>query len=80
MRWSTRIYTLTVVLVILFSVFFNAWDTNWTMTIIAVIAALLFFETFAYAFAHHPTTWKTLRWILVLILAALLLTGYRIWA
>lgn len=76
LRWSTRIYTLAAVLVILFSVLFNAWSTDWALTIVAVIAALLFIETFAYGHAHNPRLWDTIRWILILLLIAFLLMGH----
>ena len=75
LSWSTRIYTLAVVLVIIFSYCFEAWSSNWTMTIIAAIAAILFFETFAFYFIHHPKVWKAIRWILLLIVIALILIG-----
>ena len=79
LSWSTRIYTLAVLLVIVFSHWFDAWSTNWTMTIIAAIAGILFLESFAFYFIHHPRAWKAVRWILILLVLALLLTGaYRL--
>lgn len=76
LRWSTRIYVLSVLLVILFSFMFNAWSTDWALTIISVIAALLLIETFAYGHAHNPGAWATIRWILLMILIAFLLMGH----
>ncbi len=78
LRWSTRIYILSFVLVILFSVIFNAWHTDWALTVIAVVGALLLFETFVYGYAHNPTIWHTILWILFLILFAFLLMGHLI--
>lgn len=75
LRWSTRIYTLAAVLVIGFSYVFNAWSTNWTMTIVAAIAGILFVESFAYYFAHHPKAWKSMRWVLALIILMMILLG-----
>lgn len=78
LRWSTRIYTLSVVLAILFSVIFNAWHTDWALTVVAVVGALFLIETFVYGYAHNPRTWQAILWILLLILVALLLMGHLI--
>ena len=75
LSWSTRIYTLTVVLVIVFSYLFDPWSTNWTMTIIAAIAGILFVESFAFYFEHHPQAWKVFRWVVALLILSLLLLG-----
>jgi phosphatidylserine synthase len=64
-----------VVLVIVFSFFFNAWSTNWTFTMIAAIAGILFVETFAYYFVHHPRAWQVVRWLFILLLLCLMLIG-----
>lgn len=78
LRWSTKIYALSVVLVILFSVIFNAWQTDWSLTLIAAVGALFLIETFFYGHAHNPGVWQTILWILILILAAILLMGHLI--
>ena len=76
LRWSTRIYVLAAILAILFSVIFNAWHTNWVMTVIAVVGTLFLVETFVYGYAHNPGIWQTILWILLLLLIAILLMGH----
>jgi len=75
LSWSTRIYTLLVVVTVLLSAVFNAWSTDWTLTIISALAIILFVETFALYFQSHPKTWRVLRVIFLLILLALLFIG-----
>ena len=70
---STRIYTLATLLTIIGSFVFDAWSTNWAMTIISVLAVILFVESFAISFIRHPERYRALRWIILLILLALLL-------
>lgn len=73
LSWSTRIYTLMVVVTIALSMMLDAWSENWTLTIVGAIAVVLFVETFAIAFHQHPKTWRMIRLIVFLILLALLL-------
>lgn len=75
LSWSTRIYTLLVILTILLSVIFDAWNTNWAFTVVIALALILFVESFAVAFYRHPKIWKTIRWMMLLILLALILIG-----
>ena len=73
LSWSTRIYTLMVVLTVVLSVVLDAWSYNWALTIIGTLAIILFVETFAIAFHQHPKTWRIIRAIIFLILLAFLL-------
>ncbi|MDH3649057.1 MAG: hypothetical protein OEQ53_05200 [Saprospiraceae bacterium] len=75
LSWSTRIYTLLTLLIIVLSYFFKAWDTNWAMTMIVALAAILFVESFAIVFLHHPKLWLFIRWMLILVLLGLILMG-----
>ncbi len=75
LSWSTRIYTLLTVCLIIGAFVFNAWETNWALTMVAAIAVILFVESFALSMQNHPKTWQAIRWILFLILLALLLTS-----
>ncbi len=75
LSWSTRIYTLLVVLTVVLSYVFDAWSGNWALTIVAALAAILFVETFAIYFKKHPKIWRSIRIILILILLMLLLIG-----
>ncbi|MFT5165748.1 MAG: hypothetical protein ACI8P3_000977 [Saprospiraceae bacterium] len=77
LSWSARIYALLVVLTVVLSLAFDAWSSNWALTIIGAIAVVLFIETFAIYFKHHPKTWRTVRLIIFLIILALLLIGAR---
>lgn len=78
LSWSTRIYTLTTVVVAIGAFVFHAWETNFAFTIIVALAIILFVETFAIYFRKHPKLWRTLRMILLLIFLALLLIGFRL--
>lgn len=73
LSWSTRIYTLATVLTIVGSFAFDAWNTNWVLTIVSVLAVILFVESFAILFFKHPRAWRIIRWVVLLILLALLL-------
>lgn len=75
LSWATRIYTLLAVAVIGFAYLTNASGNNWVMTILLAISAILFVETFAISFHRHPKIWKTIRWILIMILTSLVLIG-----
>ena len=75
LSWSTRIYTLLTIVTVALSYWFDAWNTNWARTIILALAIILFVETFEILFHKHPKTWRTIRWIIILIALALLLIG-----
>lgn len=75
LSWSTRIYTLLTIVIALGAFLFKAWTTNWAMTMIVGLAVVLFVESFALYFQHHPRTWRLIRWGLLLLLLLLLLTG-----
>lgn len=76
LSWSTRIYTLMTVATIVLGYFFDAWGTNWVMTMVLVLAVILFVETFAIFFHQHPILWKIIRWILLLMLLGIILAGF----
>ena len=75
LSWSTRIYTLLTVAVLAGAFLFNAWSTNWALTIAMALAVVLFVESFAISFHRHPKTWRVVRWLIVLIVLTLLLIG-----
>ncbi len=75
LSWSTRIYTLLTIVIALGAFVFDAWNTNWAMTMIVALAVILFVESFALYFQRHPRTWRLIKWGLLLLLLLLLLTG-----
>lgn len=75
LSWSTRIYTLLTIVIAVGAFLFDAWNTNWAMTMIMALAMVLFVESFALYFQKHPRTWRLVRWGLLLVLLLLLLTG-----
>lgn len=75
LSWSTRIYTLLTIVIAVGAFLFDAWNTNWAMTMIMALAVVLFVESFALYFQKHPRTWRLVRWGLLLVLLLLLLTG-----
>ncbi len=78
LSWSTRIYTLLTVVTAVGAFLFDAWSTNWALTIAVALAVVLFVESFALYFLHHPRAWRRLRWVLrlgVLLILWLLLSG-----
>ena len=80
LSWSTRIYTLLTIATVIGAFVFDAWNTNWALTIVAALSVVLFVESFALYFLHHPKAWRAVRWIvrlLVLVVLALLLIGWE---
>ena len=78
LSWSTRIYTLLTFVTAIGAFIFDAWSTNWALTIIVALSVVLFVESFALFFLHHPKAWKAVRWVvrlIILLILALLLTG-----
>jgi len=75
LSWSTRIYVLLTFLVAVGAIVFNAFETNWALTIVSAIAGILLFESFAVFFHRHPKAWNLVRWILILALMSLVLIG-----
>ena len=73
--WSTRIYALLTIFVAVGAIFFNAMETDWALTIITAVAGILLVESFAVFFHHHPKVWNLFRWVLVLALLTLIITG-----
>jgi cytochrome c oxidase assembly factor CtaG len=78
LSWQTRIYTLLTVATIVAAFLFDAWNSNWVMTILVVLAVILFVESFAMRFQHTQSLWKGIRvilWLVGLIAIALALIG-----
>ncbi|MCB0589564.1 MAG: hypothetical protein KDD06_30040 [Phaeodactylibacter sp.] len=75
LSWSTRIYTLLTIAIAVGALIFDAWNTNWAMTMVMGLAIVLFVESFAFYFQHHPRAWRLVKWGLLLLLLLLLLTG-----
>lgn len=75
LSWSTRIYTLLTVVIALGAFVFDAWNTNWAITMVVGLAVVLFVESFALYFQKHPRAWRLIRWGLLLLLLLLLLTA-----
>ena len=78
LSWSTRIYTLLTVALLVGAYVFEANQTNWALPITGAIALVLFVESFAISFHRHPKTWRLIKWAVILILLTLLLIGARI--
>lgn len=76
LTWQSRIYALVVIATVVFSHFFNAWGGNWTTTIIAVVATVLFLDTFNISFHRNPRRWQLIKWAIILLVLALLLIGF----
>ena len=76
LSWSTRIYTLLTIAIAIGAFLFDAWNTNWAMTMVAGLAVVLFVESFAFYFQRHPRAWRLVRWGMLLLLLLLLLTGF----
>lgn len=75
LSWSTRIYTLLTFVLFSGAYFFNAWNTDWVMTIVVALAIILFVESFAIVLHRHPLLWRILKWGVILILFSLLFIG-----
>ncbi|MCB0522003.1 MAG: hypothetical protein H6577_21940 [Lewinellaceae bacterium] len=75
LTWQSRIYTIVVLATVAFSHFFHAWDSNWATTIIAVVALVLFLDSFNLSFHRHPKIWRLIKWSIVLLALSLLLLG-----
>jgi len=78
LSWSTRIYTLLTVVIAVGAFLFDAWNTNWAMTMVVALAVVLFVESFGFYFKRHPRAWRLVRWGLFLLLLLLLLTGFLV--
>lgn len=76
LSWSTRIYTLLTIIIAVGAFLFDAWNSNWALTMIVGLAVVLFVESFALYFQHRPGAWRLVRWGLLLLLLLLLLTGH----
>ena len=76
LHWSTRIYTLATLVTIFSAFLFDAWTTTWTMTILSVIAVILFVESLSISINRHPHTWRNIGWVVLLLLLALMLISF----
>lgn len=73
--WSTRIYIFMVLAILVLSFVFDAWNTNWGLTMSVALIGVLFMEAYVISFQRHPKIWKTIRWVLLIIIISLLLIG-----
>ena len=76
LSWSTRIYTLLTIVLIIGAHFFKAWESDWALSMVMAIAVVLLVESFAISFHRHPKVWRVIRGILLLILLAFLLISF----
>jgi hypothetical protein len=77
LTWQSRIYAIIVLATVIFAHVFDAWNSDWATTIIAVVALVLLLDSFAVSFHRHPKTWQLLKWGVILIALALLLIGFQ---
>jgi hypothetical protein len=75
LNWSTRIYTLAAVATVVLAFLFNAWTTNFVMTIFGVVAIVFLVEAFVISVHRHPKTWNIIKWIALLATISLLFLG-----
>lgn len=76
LTWATRIHVILTLALIGGAVLFDAWNTDWALTIIFAVTVVLGVESYALLFRNHPKAWRLLRWGLLLGLLALLLSGF----
>lgn len=69
--WSTRIYVLLALTVVMGALIFR----HWGLTIAFALALVLLVEGLALSIQRHPATWRVIGWWLLLIGLALLLIG-----
>lgn len=72
LSWSTKVYVLLAVLIGIGSFAFQAWSTNWSVTILFALAIILLVEHFSIVAHRHPKSWKIFKWIILLLACALL--------
>lgn len=75
LQWSTRIFILMAVLVLGGAFLFNAWSSNWALTVASALAVILLVESIVLSVQHHPRVWRIIGWVLLLLMLALLLIG-----
>lgn len=73
LSWETKIYVALAVLITVGSFLFDAWSTNWVLTILVGLASILLIEHFWIIAHRHPQAWRTFKWTLLLIALAYLL-------
>lgn len=71
--WSTRIYLLMAVAVAVGMLIFPYWS----VVMLFALAIVLFVESLTLSIQRHPATWRTIGWLLLLIMLALLLIAGR---
>lgn len=77
LRWSTRAYVLMAVILGLGAFMLGLWGAYRAVAMILAIALVLLAEFAALSFQHHAKIWRIIGWSLILILAALLLIGWK---
>lgn len=73
--WSTRIYVLMTITLMISTFLLNAWSGSFALSIALSVAIVLLAETILLSVQHHPRTWHIIGWILLLVLFLLLLVG-----
>lgn len=75
LNWSTRIFVLMAISLIIGAFVLNAWGSNFALAVALSLAIVLLTETIILSIQHHPRTWRIIGWFLLLILFLLLLVG-----
>lgn len=74
LSWSTKIYVLVAIVIAVGSFIFDAWSSNWSLTMLVAIAVIFLVEHFWVVARRHPKAWRIFKWTVLLIgLAGLLL-------
>ena len=72
LSWSTKVYILIAISIGVGAFVFNAWATNWAMTILITLALTLLVEYLSLFSKNHPKTWTFIKWTILFITIMLL--------
>lgn len=72
LSWSTKIYVMVAILITIGAFIFNAWTTNWALTMLFTMAGTLLTEYFLVFSRRHPKTWTTIKWLVLFFIIMLL--------
>lgn len=75
LSWSTKIYVLVAISIAIGSFVFDAWSTNWSLTMLVVIAIVFLVEHFWVVAHRHPKSWRIFKWTVLLLGMAWLFLG-----
>ena len=75
LSWNTKLYTLLAIVVAIIAKFSNAMNTDFGLTIIIGLLIILFVESFAIISVKHPVAWTYIKWIVLLIVLAMVLVA-----